>query len=200
MLTTFQTQLRLSQVRTPFHFPLASSISSSLNCSPCPAESLDQFYRRRLRQARDVATKVGLWSIMWCHRIQDWNSHLVRGKRYNHICYLLSQHMSTEWLLFQRSAFVNSQNSLHAGRTGPRSNIGKPQPRWTESLPLAVSLIETEGHAAVSISTRIRDAVRALNDNIVSIFVPDAPPHPSSDTNLNSMHNMQEDVSSMSHA
>ena len=107
--------------------------------------------------------------------------------------------MSAEWLLFQRSAFVNVQNSLHAGRTGTRSNIGKPQPRWAENVPLAASLLETEGHVALSISTRIRDAVRALNDNIVSVFAQSAPRLFSSDTSHDILHIVQNDVSSSSH-
>ena len=147
-----------------------------LPCSPRDGETLDQFYRRRLRQSRAIATQVGLWSLHWCDRTVQWNSHLSRGAKYNHICTRLLTHKNQEWLLQQRALFVNSQNSLVAGRTGSRLNNGKPQPRWSEGSDLACSILDLSRSGSgssqnVSISTRIRDAVQSIRAlPIISFF------------------------------
>ena len=190
--------------RWPFQKSVARELDSlqcrmyafMLPCEPQMHETLDSFCRRRLRQARSVATKVGLWSLEWCERLCKWDQHLKRGERYGHICFLLNQHKSAEWLLYQRSNLVNIQNSISAGRTGTRLNCGKPQPRWSEGLPLARTIYEEqEGGKAqtVTISTRIRDALKFVRDNLlpstsgiqVDPVLHDHAPQPTIDTEQN---------------
>ena len=66
-----------------------------------------------------------------------------RGSDYKHICLNLLVYRDSLWLQFQRSAFVaveslsESRNTLEAGRTGTRCNIGRPQIRWQDGVNLA---------------------------------------------------------------
>ena len=81
--------------RWPFQKSVARELASlqcrmyafMLPCEPQMHETLDSFCRRRFRQARSVATKVGLWSLEWCERLCKWDQHLKRGERYGHICF-----------------------------------------------------------------------------------------------------------------
>ena len=66
-----------------------------------------------------------------------------------------------------RSAFVTelgTRNSVLAGRTGTRLNIGRPQVRWCDGLCIAKHVLEgrqesQKGRNALSISVRIREAL-----------------------------------------
>ena len=83
-----------------------------------------------------------MWSMTWCQRVIDWDEHIRRGARYNHICSSLLDHKNSLWLRVQRSAWVpeNSNDSggrglsVLSGRTGTRLNIGRPQVRWDEGV------------------------------------------------------------------
>ena len=74
----------------------------------------------------------------------------------------------------QRSQFVasdgsaSSRNSLTAGRTGTRLNIGSPTCRWEEGVNLARSVLRGRSEAlnsahTLSIGSRIRNAVQHIS-------------------------------------
>ena len=77
-----------------------------------------------------------------------------------------------------RSAWVSetgTRNSVLAGRTGTRLNIGRPQVRWTDGLSVALEVVKVrqeslKGNNALSISSRIREALLelriSLTDNV----------------------------------
>ena len=127
--------------RWPFQTSIAQELDSTqcqmlaffLPCEPGIHETLDQFYRRRLRQARNVANQAGLWSLAWAQRNIQWQNHVLRGAEYGHFCSPLILFHNNSWLESRRAAFVNSQNSSLSGRTGTRLNIGRPQARWAPS-------------------------------------------------------------------
>ena len=115
-------------------------------------ESVDAYCRRRKRNSRQKAYEVGTWSKIWCKRALAWNHHLGRARepdRSPHICNNLLDFHSSKWLVMQRSAWVSSnarthnpRNSLWAGRTGTRLNIGRPQVRWKDGVSYAKSMCE----------------------------------------------------------
>ena len=95
---------------------------------------------------------------------------------YAHPVPRLLDHHNSEWLMEQRSHFVSEfsfRNSVFAGRTGTRLNIGRPQVRWSDGLSVAASVCEgrsesQRGANSLSIATRIRDALSALHEPVAS--------------------------------
>ena len=77
------------------------------------------------------------------------------------------------WLMFQRSLWVSerdNRNSVWAGRTGTRLNIGRPQVRWQDGLSVAESVrksrdVSIKGNNALSISSRIRESLNELRSS-----------------------------------
>ena len=152
-----------------------------LRCCKKPDESLDTFFRRRLREARNVCQQSGFWSSLWCQRVINWDEHVRRGPKYQHVCAPLIAYKDSEWLLHQRSKYVASnrasvRNTLVAGRTGTRCNIGRPQTRWEQGVALAREVLDSrqdvsqKGKNAVSIGTRIRNAIVSLARNVQQSF------------------------------
>ena len=165
--------------RWPFQTSIAQELDATqcqmlayiLPCEPRLTETIDQFCRRRLRQARNVACQAGLWSLVWARRNIEWENHVLRGVDYGHFCCPLILFHNQHWLSMQRSIFVNSQNSLFAGRTGTRLNIGRPQTRWATGIDNANAAINarqthTRGSNSFSVGTRLREAISQLR-NIV---------------------------------
>ena len=158
--------------RWPFQTSIAQELDAvqcqmlayMLPCVPHVNESTDHFCRRRLRQARNVASHAGLWSLMWAKRVIDWQDHVSRGSAYDHFCSQLSDFHDNDWIQAQRIPFVNSRNSVFAGRTGTRLNIGRPQTRWSHGVANAHAAINARtsharGSNALSLSTRLREAI-----------------------------------------
>ena len=118
--------------------------SKCIPCTRLPLETLDVYCRRRKREARNRAVKMGLWSKIWCKRILNWDAHLTRARdpcRPPHIINNLLDFHGQDWLVQQRSPWVvsnsrfeNPRNSVWAGRTGTRLNIGRPQTRWVDGV------------------------------------------------------------------
>ena len=110
--------------------------------------------------------------MIWCKRVITWDKHVRRGAKYKHICACLLEYNNNSWLMLQRSRWVptdgdNIRNSIFAGRTGTRCNIGRPQVRWEAGVTLARELIQSRGIAsrggnAISIGTRIRNTFAQL--------------------------------------
>jgi len=178
--TVFSTVLwKLS--RWPFQKSIAEELDASqcqmlalvLPCVRAQVEDLDTYYRRRARQARNVASKCGMWSISWCDRLVSWHEHLKRAGAYQHPCTKLLKLHDSNWLMFQRSLWVSerdSRNSVLAGRTGTRLNIGRPQVRWQDGLSVAESVrksrgVSIKGNNALSISSRIRESLNELRSS-----------------------------------
>ena len=68
---------------------------------------------------------------------------------------------------------ASSRNSLQAGRTGTRLNIGRPQPRWEAGVDLARSFLAGRGHHlrggnSLSVGSRIRSAALRLAELFVN--------------------------------
>jgi hypothetical protein len=145
-----------------------------LPCVRSYTEDIDTFCRRQARQARNVANKCGLWSIVWARRVIAWNAHIRRGEMYAHPVPRLLDHHNSVWLMHQRGHFVSQRsfrNSVFAGRTGTRLNIGRPQVRWSDGLSVAASVSEgrsetQRGANSLSIAARIREALSALRQPV----------------------------------
>ena len=166
--------------RWPFQISIAQELDATqcqmlahlLPCVPHANESTDHFHRRRLRQARNVASHAGLWSLVWAKRVIDWQNHVLRGFEYGHFCSKLIEFHDESWIESQRSHFVNSRNSVFAGRTGTRLNIGRPQTRWAHGIVNAQAAINartnhTRGSNSLSLSTRLREAIGFLRNSII---------------------------------
>lgn len=88
-----------------------------LPCVPRENETLDSFNRRRQRNARNVAGKIGLWSLLWASRSLAWHKHLTRCASY-HFCYDLLNYHGQAWFREQRTPYVTcSRNPATAGQT-----------------------------------------------------------------------------------
>ena len=85
----------------------------------------------------------------------------------------LGMFKNSNWLQAQRAAFVAqlaeavNRNSLTAGRTGTRCNIGRPQPRWDAGITLAREFLAgrvqyLRGSGTLSVGTRIHNALTRL--------------------------------------
>ena len=135
-------------------------------------EHVDHFCRRRLRSARNLAGGCGKWSLLWCRRVVAWDAHVKRGRAYNHFAYNLLTFHNDNWLIMQRSLFVGIEdfrNSVYAGRTGTRLNIGRPQQRWGPGVQLAKDCLserdmQLSGRNVLSISNIVRNAVLAARE------------------------------------
>ncbi len=67
----------------------------------------------------------------------------VCGASYAHPVPRLLDHHNAAWLMIQRSICLSEfsiRNSVFAGRTGTRLNIGRPQARWSDGLSVAISV------------------------------------------------------------
>ena len=115
--------------RWPFQKSIAEELDSTqcrmlaivLPCVRGESEDIDTYCRRRSRQAKNVANKVGLWSIIWCERVIAWSAHLKRASLYQHPCNSFLRLNGDAWLQAMRSSFVTefgTRNSVIAGRTG----------------------------------------------------------------------------------
>ena len=138
-----------------------------LPCERKPTEDIDQYCRRRKRQARDFCGKAGFWSTVWAGRVIGWFDHVHRSEARNHMCAKLLRHHDAAWLRSRRAAFSNVRNTLFAGQTGTRAVGGKPQPRWEEGVLLAKSFcaersLDVHGKHSLSVGARIRNALLSL--------------------------------------
>ena len=126
--------------------------------------------RRRRRVARNLCSRIGMWSEDWANRCISWHEHVLRC---NNISSHLVQYKNSEWLRHLRGQWVggrlfsNSRNSVLAGRTGTRLNVGKPQQRWETGIELARKFIASRRNQArnsnsLSVGSRIRDAALRL--------------------------------------
>ena len=149
-----------------------------LPCFPKFYESVDDFDRRRKREARDFCTRIGLWSTVWAKRVVAWQAHLHRAEHFNHPCSRILQFHGLEWLEQQRSFFLNSRNTLWAGQTGTRVQRGRPQVRWESGCELAKLVLSSrenslQGNRKLSVSSRIREALLQLREgSLLSGFPP----------------------------
>ena len=119
-------------------------------------------------------------------RVTSWHDHLKRGLNYNHFSSILLDHQDADWLMRMRSAWVSvnsslatgGRNSLHAGRTGTRRNIGRPQVRWVDGVEIARVVSQgrsmaKKGNNAITIRPMIKEAVAQAHGVAQSFFDPD---------------------------
>ena len=123
-----------------------------------------------------MCDKIGLWSLCWASRVQQWHEHVLRSACHNSINARLIRYHDAQWLLHKRAEWISEHESSSsrvttvAGRTGTRLNIGQPQIRWEEGLALAKEVQHNTRDASlvdrskISIGTRIREAVKALRN------------------------------------
>ena len=95
----------------------------------------------------------------------------VRHVGYPHPCLCIYKFHDSEWLLHQRSEFVNSRCSLTAGRTGTRLNVGRPQVRWEDGFNTARILLDSrvasvQGNNMLSISTIFRETFSTVRNSL----------------------------------
>ena len=138
---------------------------------------------RKHRLARNLCQKIGFWSEAWATRFLSWHEHVDRS---HGILKDLLQFKNSTWLVHQRSRFVSSRgdassrNTLIAGRTGTRTLGRKPQPRWEAGVLLARAYLNSRGISlngsnAISVTSRIREAVRSVTQFFTG---PDPDPDP----------------------
>ena len=77
------------------------------------------------------------------------------------------QHHGASWLQERRGLLLNARNTFFAGRTGSRSQGGRPQPRWEEGIELARAVkdqraLDVHGKNSLSIGSRVREALLSL--------------------------------------
>ena len=132
--------------------------------------------RRKRRFARNILQRIGFWSEAWALRQVNWHEHVERSPGV--LRDLLLYHNSN-WLQSMRSRFVpangadGTRNSVLAGRTGTRTDDGKPQPRWEAGIELARAYVQSRGTCqrnknAISVSSRIREAVSYIKEQFFS--------------------------------
>ena len=156
---------------------------NKLNRSPC--ETIDQYCRRRKREARNLAAKEDFWSPNWAKRLCNWISHLSRAQARNHHCVRRFLDRGPAWLQARRKLFVAvngsgySRNRIECGRTGTQLNIGRPQPRWCESALLARRILEVSCNSrrnnnartiATMYSEVSKDCGELTNSNLFELF------------------------------
>ena len=139
-------------------------------------ETIDVFCRRRNREARNVCEAAGMWSELWANRVVHWHQHVARGVRHNHFCHPIMINKNQHWLQMQRVQWVysngsSSRNTMLAGRTGTRCNIGRPQVRWDSGVELAQEVLKSKrltqkGGKVMSISSRIKNALVAITQSV----------------------------------
>ena len=169
--------------RWPFQKSIATDMDQ-LQCkmisvlsqiSRLPGESPNTWWRRRARISRSLAAKVGFWSVAWAEKLRSWKFHVDRSEGYCPVFVQLLRCRDSSWLQRMRAEWVGalgsaqSRNSVLAGRTGSRLNIGQPQPRWEESLALAEQFLVTRDESMrrgepLGVGSRIVEAVRALQE------------------------------------
>jgi hypothetical protein len=146
-----------------------------LLCARKDGEDADSYDRRRKREARNFCARRGTWSRLWAKRVISWEAHFSRsGSRhvgYPHPCLCIYKFHDSEWLLHQRSEFVNSRCSLTAGRTGTRLNVGRPQVRWEDGFNTARILLDSrvasvQGNNMLSISTIFRETFSTVRNSL----------------------------------
>ena len=93
----------------------------------------------------------------------------VRVAKHAHICAYLLNFKNKSWLMHMRAQWVPfnsdfSRNSLTAGRTATRCNVGRPQVRWEDGYLIAKDVLESrdlglKGQNALGIAARIRNLI-----------------------------------------
>ena len=128
------------------------------------------YRRRRLRLARNMCSQIGMWSETWAKRVISWHEHNMRAPS---VLRDLVLYRDANWLQSQRWHYVVAsgaaaiRNTIFAGRTGTRANIGRPQMRWEAGIALARSFLEGRrisvcGKNSLSVGSRIRNAAILL--------------------------------------
>ena len=129
-----------------------------------PGEDLIDWFKKRQRVGREIAVRVGLWSLNWAKRVCDWEDHVTRASHRDSIVARVRDFRGEQWLISHRLDFVSSdylfgRNRPDAGRLGTRACGGKPQPRWHEGVALSKILLnENSSNSRLSIGNRIRQA------------------------------------------
>ena len=106
--------------------------------------------------------------------------HVKRGLIHNHTCAQILAYKDSQWILHRRSEWVpensgsNSRNSILAGRTGTRLNIGRPQQRWDQGVLLAKTVLEgrtmnLNQKNALTIGTQIRNALQQIRATVTQV-------------------------------
>ena len=153
----------------------AKMIATILRVPRRADQSLHDWWCARHCLAREVASRIGLWSLARAKRTVSFKQHISRSEGYCPLLHQLVEHRGSDWLATRRSSWVpaagsgDSRLSLRAGRTGIRIEGGRPQPTWDEGPRLASAVIasrdsNTRGTAKLSISTRIAEAAAYIRE------------------------------------
>ena len=135
--------------------------------------------RRRKRLARNCCAEQGVWSKVWARRMISWHDHIMRTCRpphpFPHNAAVLLKYHDNQWLVQQRSVFVGNggRNSVLAGRSSTRLNIGRPQVRWQEGHTTSVHILQhrdqtARGNNSLSVGTIFREAVSGARAALAS--------------------------------
>ena len=156
----------------------ARMISALIPCARHSHEDIDPYDRRRKRLARNHCAKEGVWSKVWAKRMISWHEHIMRTCRsphsFPHNAAVLLQYHDSKWLAEQRSVFVgSSRNSVVAGRSSTRLNIGRPQVRWQEGHTTSLHILEhrdqtARGNNSLSVGTIFRETVNVVRAALAS--------------------------------
>ena len=47
---------------------------------PQLGEDATKFFRRRMREARDVQIRIGMWGVRWARQLVKWMAHVGRDR------------------------------------------------------------------------------------------------------------------------
>ena len=95
-----------------------------------PCETLEVFYRRRMRSAANLAHRLGDWGTQHAVRVCNWAEHLERPHNHNSLAAILFKWHGASWLQNRRL----NPDVGGALRPGTRSSSGFLHARWDEAL------------------------------------------------------------------
>ena len=103
-----------------------------------PCESLEDYFRRRMRAAADLARQQGDWGTQHAKRVCCWAEHLERPRNRDSVASMLFQWHNAAWLE-ERRLDSSVGGSL---RPGTRSQSGFLNTRWDESVSKAQTMLK----------------------------------------------------------
>ena len=89
------------------------------------------FFRRRMREARQLQSRVGSWSERWAKQLLKWHSHSQRDP---------NQAWTRKLLTVRTPGELGERRSLFS-RPQTRAMPGFTNARWAESLTVAESYL-----------------------------------------------------------
>ena len=98
-------------------------------CLPGPAETTEDFFRRRSLLAGRLATSSGRWGASWASSVRSWHDHCIRAHDAKNWCNHIYTFHGEAWLQQQRR---HHSKAGETNRTCTRNVQAKVTKRWFE--------------------------------------------------------------------